>query len=90
MWNCPWSGYAMGGWQPLFSIVWWILIIAAIVALIRWFRTGSIHRIKTDVPALEVLRIRYAKGEIDKKEFEEKKKDLENGNTVKPGTYDIP
>jgi len=65
------------GWLPM--ILWWILIIIGIVLLVRWIsnqsRNGSGNHGKTSA-ALDTLKDRYAKGEIDKKEFEEKKKDL--------------
>jgi putative membrane protein len=66
----PWYGW--GG-----MVIFWGLVIWGIVALVH--RTsgngyGTDHQHSES--ALEVLKRRYAKGEINKEEFEEKKKAL--------------
>lgn len=69
-------GYGMWGGGFVFMLFFWILIIILIVSLFRSFgnmRRGGHPMEKTP---LEILQERYAKGEIDKKEYEEKKKDL--------------
>lgn len=61
-------------------VVFWILIIVGIVLLVRGFgsRPGASGRGESTGSALDVLKRRDAKGEIDKTEFEEKKRDLLN------------
>ena len=70
----------MGGWDGFgildrFSMfLFWVLLILGVVALIRYLtRSGQSRGDKTP---LNTLKERYAKGEISKKKFEEKKKDL--------------
>lgn len=74
--------YGYGPAAPLihlvFSIFWLIVILAVLGALIRYVRGGGRHhrRFLRDDSALDLLRERYAKGEINREEFEEKKRDL--------------
>jgi len=63
------------GWLPLLGIVFWGLVIWGIVAVVRSTRTHECGSTSTE-SALEVLKRRYALGEIKKKEYEEKKRDL--------------
>ena len=71
--------YHMGFFPILLMGLFWIAVIVAILFLIRWLIVSTRHRNHEARPtdsALEILKIRYAKGEINKEEFEEKKKDL--------------
>lgn len=71
-----WLGFGLG-W--IFMIVFWALIIWLIVFVVRKLSGhDSFTRHEHKENAMELLKKRYAKGEIDKQEFEEKKKTLES------------
>ncbi len=65
------SGFGIFG--MIIHITLWVLIIWGIVYMVRKF-TGQHHKNNS---ALDILKHRYAKGEISKEEFESIKKDLE-------------
>ncbi len=65
-----WWGWGMMAMMFLF----WVLFIVGLIVGIRWL-VGKGKEQKQD-SAIEILRQRYARGEINKDEFEAKKKDL--------------
>jgi len=87
IWGLRGTGYGMmgpgmmGGYGtmflvPIFIIIILGLIIWAVVAATQkssGSNNASDHKAET---ALDILKRRYAQGEIDKEEFEEKKRDL--------------
>jgi putative membrane protein len=70
-------GYGMGGFGSIIMLVFWIAVIVGIIFLVRWLvistRAGG-HSVRSEDSALEILKRRYARGEIDKEEFEEKRR----------------
>ena len=70
----PWF-WGSGWWPfgPLLMLVFWVIVIGLVVGAIR--RWGWSHAPRPD-SALETLRMRYAKGEIAREEFEAMRRDL--------------
>ena len=80
-WDWQWSMHPMmfmwgaGGLvMMLMMLVFWGLVIAGLIVGLRWLvgqgRAGGRDE------AMEILRQRYAKGEIDKQEFDARARDL--------------
>jgi putative membrane protein len=64
----------MGTWGIsgfIFMILFWAIVIIGIVTAVKWLLNQD-----KDKTALEILQKRYAKGEINQKEYVEKKKNL--------------
>lgn len=68
----PWG---MGTFSWVFMILFCGLIILGIVTLVNWIARQNITHVQ-DKPALETFSMCSVRGKIDKKEFEEKKKDV--------------
>lgn len=78
MMNYGWGGWLIGG---LLMLLFWGGLIALIVFSIRAF-TGSANRNVTKQTnsgksALDILKERYARGELSKEEYETIRSDLE-------------
>jgi putative membrane protein len=72
-------GYGMGWFGWIFMIVFWIAVIGGVVLLVRWIGlpTDKGRGPQSQESALDILKKRYAKGEISKEEYERIKKDIQ-------------
>lgn len=74
-----WGGY---GWFGIFHMIFWLVILALIVMAVVWLFRGGAHvkalqsRSDSRLRGLDVLEERYARGEIKREEYLEKKKDI--------------
>jgi putative membrane protein len=78
MWGGGWYGMVLG---PLLMLLMFAAAIATLVVLVRWLG-GPSHGLSTHLappPArtpLDILKERFARGEIDKDEYEERRRVL--------------
>lgn len=68
-------GWGLGG--GVMMILFWVALIIFIVWIAKEVNSRNQSNTTHSKSAIDVLKERYAKGEVDKKEFEEKKRDLE-------------
>lgn len=74
-WDGHWHGWFMG---PLMMLIFMAVVVAVVVLVVRWLGASDASR---EAPGrntpLDILKERFARGEIDKAEFDERRKVLE-------------
>jgi len=72
--------WGMGWFGMIMMLLFWVLVIAGIVVLIRWLVQSTGSRSRSSVgkgsQAMDILKERFAKGEITRNEFESMKKEI--------------
>ncbi len=73
MWHGTWGwGHMVVG--GLMMLLFWAAVIALIVLIVRWLSGSAREQRPPDRSALEILEERFARGEIEREEFEEKRR----------------
>jgi putative membrane protein len=71
------GGWGMGWFGGIFMMIFWVLVLVGLVLLIKWLIQAT-SRDRSDAcgsdRALEILKERYARGEINTDEYDAKKK----------------
>ena len=79
MWH---DGFMGMGWMWIWPVLILVFVIVAVVLVLRLAQSGSsgpgTGRESGETP-LEILKKRYARGEISREEFEQMKRDLTGG-----------
>ncbi len=76
-WHMWWGAWGLG--MLLFMFTFWALVIAGVIALLRWAfgRSGAAGRSAPGARALDILKERYARGELTREQFEAMRRDIE-------------
>jgi putative membrane protein len=76
MWHGGWYGWFFG---PIMMIAFIAVVVVVVVLLVRWLggpgHGGALHSPPGKTP-LDILKERFARGEIDKEEFEDRRRVL--------------
>lgn len=64
------------GFGPMFMLLFFGVLIFGLVTLIRWLSAESSPPRAREKTAVEMVQERYARGEMDRQEYEQKMQDL--------------
>ncbi|MEJ2376538.1 MAG: SHOCT domain-containing protein [Pseudolabrys sp.] len=78
-----WGGYGGYGYG-IFGMIIWVIILIAVVALVIWLVRSLVspgmhhgpHAMPPRSSGLDILEERYARGDINREEYLQKKKDM--------------
>jgi putative membrane protein len=77
-WNGDWSW----GWFGLVHLLWWGLLFALLVAFVRAAAGRRLGEGDVRDRSLAMLRERYARGEIDRPEYDERMQHLRDSRKL--------
>lgn len=73
------DGYGWMGFGWIFMFLFWGLVIVGVIALVRLLLVqGGGSRDAPRKTSLEILKERYARGDIEREEYEQKRRDLQD------------
>ena len=67
----PGDGYGMA-WFGFMHLVWWLALVGGAAMLVRWISRGRGRSLGGEDRAEGILRERFARGEIDRSEYDER------------------
>lgn len=77
MWNgMEGMGWGWIGLGMVHMLLFWVLVILGIVALLRWLGSGSGGN--SSSRPLDILKERYARGELNREQYEQMKRELQD------------
>ena len=83
MWHGTWGwGHMAVG---VLMILFWSVLVALVILLVRWFAARFAEQRRPVNSALQILEERFARGEIDRQEFEERRQLLAGGTGAAKG-----
>ncbi len=81
MWDSGWHGWFLG---PVMMVLLLVVAVAVVLVLVRWLGPGHAsghHGAPNQAPSqspMDILKERFARGEIDKEEYEERRRLLKD------------
>ncbi|GAA4880581.1 hypothetical protein GCM10023203_34470 [Actinomycetospora straminea] len=83
MWGYGWGGGWMIPLMGVSAVLWWVLVVAIVVGVVRWLRVAPGGATPAGpgprAEAREILDRRFAQGEIDADEYAERRRVLSGG-----------
>ena len=73
MWQGGGHGWFLG---PVMMGIFLVILVVAVVLLVRWLGVSPGHHASAGKTPLDILKERFARGEIDKAEYEERRRVL--------------